>query len=209
MSQRSALSFSCFCPSPLPDLRFGEARQSASYDVEQVVQVRGPELTGIQPGQRWWRIESSGSPAIPDAPFIGSSQHLVYTDAAEKSELVRISSATSGPYAVLIPICKSGAWWSLAQDERQAYLSGGARAGHIALGRPFAARIYRRLYHARYLPNSAWDFLTYFEFPEDSVGTFRELLSLLRDPERNPEWGFVEREGEIWMRLRERPMPKD
>jgi hypothetical protein len=202
MTQRSAPSFTCFCPSPLPDTRSGEAQNSASYGVEQVVQVRGAKLTGVEPGQRWWRIESTGSPAVPDAPFIGSTQHVVYTDAAEKSELVRISSVTSGPYAVLIPICKHASWWALAQDQRQAYLSAGAHAGHIAIGRPFAARIYRRLYHARYLPTSAWDFLTYFEFPEDSVGSFRELLSLLRDPELNPEWGFVEREAEIWMRLR-------
>jgi hypothetical protein len=100
----------------------------------------------------------------------------------------------------MIPIRKSAAWWALGQDERQAHFTPGRRPGHTALGRGFAGRIYRRLYHARYLPGSSWDFLTYFEFPEAESGTFRELLALLRDPEQNPEWSYVEREHELWLR---------
>lgn len=151
----------------------------------------------------WTRLEKPGALALPDAPFIGSTQHLVYTDAATRGELTQLSRGSTGPIAVLIPICKSAAWWALAQEERQAHFSRGSQPGHTALGRPFAARIYRRLYHARYLPGSSWDFLTYFEFPESERPAFQELLGLLRDPEQNAEWGFVEREQEIWMRKRE------
>jgi hypothetical protein len=147
-------------------------------------------------------VEQPAAPALADAPFIGSTQHLLYTDSATRGELTQVSRGSSGPVAVLIPICKSAAWWSLAQEERQAHFTRGGRPGHTALGRPFAARIYRRLYHARYLPGSSWDFLTYFEFPESERQSFRELLAALRDPEQNPEWAFVERELEIWMHQR-------
>jgi hypothetical protein len=46
---------------------------------------------------------------------------------------------------------------------------------------------------------TSYDFLTYFEFEDDDVGAFRELLTALRDPERNPEWTCVDLEWEIWM----------
>jgi hypothetical protein len=201
MSQRSAPSFTCFLPSPLPGALTAEGQIRTRYRVERAAAVRGAEVSSIEPGQLWWRLESGGNLAVPSAPFVGSTQHVVYTGAAERSDLTRVSTGPLGPCAVLIPIRKSAAWWALAQDERQAMLAGGARSGHIPIGRPFAARIYRRLYHARYLPGSEWDFLTYFEFPESSTGTFRELLAMLRDPAQNPEWAYVDRELEIWMRL--------
>lgn len=176
---------------------------STSYEVEAVQVVQGLPVAGVEPGQAWSRVEQLGAPALPAAPFIGSTQHLVYTDAATRGELSQLSRASTGPLAVLIPICKSAAWWALAQEERQAYFTRGRQPGHTALGRPFAERIYRRLYHARYLPGSSWDFLTYFEFPESERQAFQELLAVLRAPEQNPEWAFVERESEIWMRKRE------
>ncbi|MGR8931848.1 MAG: chlorite dismutase family protein, partial [Gammaproteobacteria bacterium] len=69
---------------------------------------------------------------------------------------------------MLIPIAKSEAWWSLPQDKRGEHFrtSPGYR-GHTAIGADFAARIFRRLYHARGLPGYEWDFLTYFDFDED------------------------------------------
>jgi hypothetical protein len=198
----AAPSFTCFFPFPASSLRSDGAVQRTDYAVESVAAVRGCTAAGIEPGQTWSRVEQPGSLAVPDAPFLGSTQHLVYTDAAARSELSQISSGPSGPIAVLIPLRKSAAWWALAHDERQAYFTRGPRAGHTALGRPFADRIYRRLYHARYLPGSTWDFLTYFEFPEAHRGVFLELLSILRDPEQNPEWSFVDRELELWMHRR-------
>lgn len=192
-------SFTCFVPThfrPIP-AEPGLLRQD--YRVQTVTPVAGAPIAGVEPGQRWSRLERNGAPLWQDAPFVGSTQHLVYTDAATRTELTQLSRGPSGPVAVLIPIRKSAAWWALAQDERQAHFKPGRHPGHTALGRGFAARIYRRLYHARYLPGSAWDFLTYFEFPEAERDTFRELLALLRDPLQNPEWAFVEREQEIWL----------
>ncbi len=196
----SALSFTCFVPTGFRAAPAEAGLLRSDYELQQLVPVAGAPLAGFEPGQRWSRYERGGALLWPDAPFIGSTQHLVYTGAAARSELTQLSRGPSGPLAVLIPIRKSAAWWALAQDERQAHFLPGQHPGHTALGRSFAARIYRRLYHARYLPGSEWDFLTYFEFPEAEQGSFRELLALLRDPEQNPEWRFVEREQELWLR---------
>lgn len=201
MTPRSAPSFTSFTPSS-PEL--GSEGSDATfkvshYRVERIAAVRGAAAAPIVAGEPLWRLEAAGKLPVPDAPFIGTTGHVVYTDAATRSELARISAAEQPPIAVLIPICKSSDWWSLAQDARQAHLDGRRTRGHVAIGRAHAARVYRRLYHARYLPGSEWDFLTYFEFREEDTGHFQELLARLRDPEENPEWAYVEREVEIWM----------
>jgi hypothetical protein len=196
---RAAPSFTSFTPtSPEPGTS-NSALAVTHYRVERIAAVRGETVASIAATEPLWRIEARGKLPVPDAPFIGATAHVVYTDAATRSELARISAVEQPPRAVLIPICKSSDWWSLAQDARQAYLDGTKTNGHVAIGRVHAARIYRRLYHARYLPGSEWDFLTYFEFPEQDTGRFQELLAALRDPEQNPEWAYVEREIEIWM----------
>jgi chlorite dismutase len=181
-----------------PGLAASDARVTG-YEVDRVIPARGAPPPGIEAGQRLWRVETAGRLAVPDAPFIGATTHVVYTDSATRSELARISAAESGPVCVLIPIRKSAEWWALAREERQAYVMEGAPNGHIAIGRRYAARIYRRLYQARYLPGSDWDFLTYFELPLQELQAFADLLAELRDLERNPEWAFVDREVEIWM----------
>ncbi|MEY4547414.1 MAG: hypothetical protein RL685_3609 [Pseudomonadota bacterium] len=194
----SALSFTCFVPTAFRPIPAESGLLRTDYQLEAVVPVTGATSSGIEPGQRWSRIERSGAPLWQDAPFIGSTQHLLYTDAATRNELTQLSRGPSGPCAVMIPIRKSAAWWALGQEERQAHFTPGARPSHTSIGRSFAARIYRRLYHARYLPGSSWDFLTYFEFPQAERDSFRELLGILRDPQQNPEWAFVEREQELW-----------
>ena len=199
MPHRTPPSFTSFTQHP-PSQGLGqEGGRATRYSVERVIPVRGPGLPGVEAGQPLWRVEMAGRLPIPDAPFLGTSTHLVYTDSNTRTELTGISAAESGPVAVLIPIRKSAEWWALAQDQRQAYFEPGARSGHIAIGRVHAARIYRRLYHGRYLPNSEWDFLTYFEFGTLDRSVFADLLSMLRDPKHNPEWAFVDRELEIWM----------
>jgi hypothetical protein len=200
MVTRATPSFTSFTPtSPEPGTSNG-ATAVTHYRVERIAAVRGESVASIAAAAPLWRIETTGKLPVPDAPFIGTTGHVVYTDAATRSELARISAGEQRPRAVLIPICKSSAWWGLAQDARQAYLDGTQTSGHVAIGRAHAARVYRRLYHARYLPGSQWDFLTYFEFPEEDTGRFQELLATLRDPAHNPEWAYVEREVEIWMR---------
>ncbi len=198
MGSRTAPSFTCFIPG---DHAAAMARHDARltrYRVDEVRTVRGPGVHTPERGKELVRIECPGQLVEPAAPFIGVTQHVLYTGAQERFELTRISAPESGPIAVLIPICKSPAWWSLAQDERRAFLRGGA-PGHFEIGLEYASTIYRRLYHARALPGSAWDFLTYFEFPRERRDAFERLLLRLRDADENPEWQFVEREVEIWL----------
>jgi hypothetical protein len=183
---------------PAPGLAAIDARVTG-YELERMNAVRGALAPGIEVGRRLWRLEATGRLPVAAAPFIGATTHLLYTDSAVRSELARISSPESGPVAVLIPIRKNAEWWGLAREQRQALMMGGAPHGHLAIGQRYAARIYRRLYHARYLPGSEWDFLTYFEFPTDATAAFQELLGALRDVEQNPEWAFVDREIELWM----------
>ena len=103
--------------------------------------------------------------------------------------------------AVLIPIGKSEEWWKLAQDQRQSYFEKtGKHQGHTAIGLKYVDRVFRKLYHSRYLNSSVgYDFLTYFEFKDSYEEDFRALLAELRDTKKNPEWVFVDREYEIWM----------
>lgn len=198
MSSRTSPAFTCFIPTDRITPSAPHDARLTRYDVDDVRTVRGPELAWPARAGELVRIECSGQLADPTAPFVGVSQHVVYTAAQERLELSRISAPESGPVAVLIPICKSAAWWSLAQDERRAFLRTGT-PGHFEIGLEYASTIYRRLYHARTLPGSSWDFLTYFELPRERRGEFERLLARLRDVEQNPEWQFVEREVEIWL----------
>jgi chlorite dismutase len=103
--------------------------------------------------------------------------------------------------AVLIPIGKSEEWWKLAQDQRQAYFQKtDTHQGHTAIGLKYVDRVFRKLYHSRYL-NAAlgYDFLTYFEFEDVYEKDFKDLLAELRDTSGNPEWAYVNLEFEIWM----------
>ncbi len=169
------------------------------YRVHELVSICGESALELVPGSIFVRVESP-SELTSGGELAGVTQHIVYTSAEQRQKLAAVSASESGPCAVLIPIKKSDAWWSLAQDERYARFHGLPSArGHYDVGSAYAARIFRRLYHARYLPGSIWDFLTYFEFPEHEAPAFRALLAELRDPAQNPEWKYVERELEIWL----------
>ncbi len=93
--------------------------------------------------------------------------------------------------AALIPIRKSAAWWSLAQDERLALFRAGA--GHNKIGLDYLPAVARWLLHCRDL-SEPFDFLTWFEFAPGEALAFDGLLRRLRATE---EWSFVEREVEI------------
>jgi hypothetical protein len=172
------------------------------YRVDAVERRAGAAVEGVAPGATVIRVEAPRPSPLPGRPFqvTGVVQHLLYTDADRRKELAAISAGERGPRAVLIPIAKNDAWWALAQDERERFFRPAPdRPGHVEIGAHYARSIYRRLYQARYQPGSEWDFLTYFELTDADTATFRDLLGALRDLARNPEWGFVERETEIWM----------
>jgi hypothetical protein len=137
-------------------------------------------------------------------PFRGVTETLHYTTQAQQDELGARAHPEFAPsedtIGVLIPIGKSSAWWSLPQDARQPFFGGRDQSpGHTAIGLPYVDRVFRKLYHSRYLPDAVpYDFLTYFEFNRAHAEDFRRLLQELRDVEHNPEWAYVDLEYEIW-----------
>jgi hypothetical protein len=171
------------------------------YSIEAIDVVRGGDSLPFVPRSELVRVEAESSLFSHSQGLVGVTGHVLYTGLAARAELAAMSAKESGPWAVLIPIRKSDAWWAMAQDERAHTFRGATRSpGHHSVAAEYAARIFRRLYHARSLPDSGWDFLTYFEFPDEARPEFLELLAKLRDPRLNPEWEFVEAEIECWMR---------
>lgn len=184
------------------------------YRLREVVPVLG-EPPNLAQGSSVVRIESSVPISLfKDSSRLGSSSliqfhgvthHLHYTSDAQRQELDKRSILELEPSqhttAVLIPIRKSEEWWKLAQDQRQAHFEKtGGHEGHTGIGLKYVDRVFRKLYHSRYLNTGlSYDFLTYFEFKDVYEKDFRALTAELRDTTVNPEWAFVDYEFEIWM----------
>ena len=127
----------------------------------------------------------------------GAISHARYTTQEESLKLNAKQPAlgrAEATFAALIPIRKSPAWWSLAQDERRAIYE--ERSHHTTVGLEYLPRIARRLHHSRDL-GEPFDFLTWFEFAPEHEAAFDELLARLRASE---EWNYVEREIDIRVR---------
>lgn len=184
----------------------GRPHSLTEYRVDRVKAVAGTPGVAIQPGAKLVRVEAAVRFEVGRVKplFTGVPQHLEYTSREQKDALATSRQplpASDQTVAVLIPIRKSAAWWALPQDERAAHFhERDGKPGHTAIGAAYTDRIYRKLYHTRYAIESAdHDFLTYFEFETAHAAAFEQLLTKLRDTGTNPEWGFVDREYEIWM----------
>ncbi len=181
------------------------------YRVRQVVNVTGEVPAGLADSVSVLRVETMVSPSFSDSPsssviqFHGVRQNLHYTTDAQQKELNAHATKEVEPSehttAVMIPIAKSDDWWKLAQDQRQAYFQEtDTHHGHTAIGLGYVDRVFRRLYHSRFLDvGLGYDFLTYFEFKDEYKNDFKTLLAALRDTNVNPEWAYVNREYEVWM----------
>ncbi len=184
------------------------------YRIHGIVGVAGEAPAGLGPSWGLVRIESdapiqlaeeSNPTEAPIIAFHGVTQHLHYTTEVQRAELDARSHAEFEPSdettAVLIPVGKAPHWWHLAQDSRQSYFGKTETCeGHTAIGLRYVDRVFRKLYHSRYMgPPLPYDFLTYFEFQSIHKDDFRILLTELRDTDRNPEWAYVQLEYEIWM----------
>lgn len=150
-------------------------------------------------------LEPSGSPARDEVwRLAGTSSNLRYTRRVETDALSARQAGLDRPEArcaALIPIRKSEASWSLAQDERRAIFEEQSR--HIGIGLDYLPAIARRLLHCRD-QGGPFDFLTWFEFAPDHAADFDALLARLRD---TAEWGYVEREVEIRLARDDRRPP--
>jgi hypothetical protein len=186
----------------LESVTMSRADQVNYYRIRDVIPVRGSLPVDLAAGWTVIRIETSvplgrSESAWPPSTatiiqFHGVTEHLHYTSWDQRQELERRSATELEPsdktIVVLILVRKSAEWWALAQDPRQAHFQEtSGEAGHTAIGLTYADRVFRKLYQSRYLNDvTGYDFLTYFEFKDDHVESFRSLLTALRDPDRNP-----------------------
>ncbi len=182
------------------------------YRVRNVVKVTGEVPAGLAQSASVIRIETPVPPSFSEESsgssliqFHGVRQNLHYTSDVQNKELnaraIKEVEPSEHTTAVLIPIAKSDDWWKLAQDQRQAYFQKTDKhEGHTAIGLGYVDRVFRKLYHSRFLGvGLGYDFLTYFEFKDEYEKDFKTLLAALRDTNVNPEWAYVNLEYEIWM----------
>jgi chlorite dismutase len=169
------------------------AGESGTWRVDQVSAVVGDTLP-VTP--RLAVVEGLDADAAVGAVWAlrGATSNARYTNRAELDGLVARQQGLLRPQATraaLIPIRKSDAWWSLAQDERRAIFEEQSR--HIAIGMEYLPPIARRLHHCREL-DEPFDFLTWFEFAPEHGDAFEQLVDRLRETR---EWQFVDREVDI------------
>lgn len=129
------------------------------------------------------------------------TRQLNYTDEATlqrlKENAPKRAAGTDQPNVVVFPLSKTPAWWALTQEKRQNYffanpaIFGKGHLGHNEVGFKYINRIYRKLYHSRFI-DPEQDFMTYFEYADADAETFNALLSGLRDKTLNQEWNYVE-----------------
>ncbi len=168
------------------------------YRVNAVEVLKGPTPPLPQPGWEFHRIEAA-TPTAASSPvqFQGETGAAQYTDPkapyAAANGLPTLPANADPVLAVPIPLRKSPAWHALSFEQRKALLP-----AHVDVGVPFTKTIHRRLFHSRAFTKD-YDFLTYFEFRATDEPAFRQLCQALRDPKRNPEWAYIDRDCEIWL----------
>jgi hypothetical protein len=175
---------------PSPRITFA-AGAVGDWNIDRIVPVVGEPLIG---GLRLAILPGGAEPGTCDWKLAGALSHTRYTTAGEARRLAPVQlplGLKDARCAALIPIRKSDAWWSLAQDERREIYE--ERSRHTTIGLEYVSRIARRLHHSRDLGES-FDFLTWFEFAPEHETAFGELLGRLRASE---EWRYVDREFEV------------
>jgi|TARA_B110000263_G_scaffold194382_1_gene172620 chlorite dismutase len=136
------------------------------------------------------------------------TRQLNYTDAATLQRLQKNApkrgTGTEQPNTVVFPLSKTSAWWALTQEKRQSYFYenstqfGKDHLSHNGVGFKYINRIFRKLYHSRFI-DPGQDFMTYFEFSDADAEGFDALLAGLRDDKRlNREWIYVEEKPIVW-----------
>ena len=169
------------------------AGNTGSWRIERVNKVIGEDLPFAS------YLSMYEHPSVPSGDPVawmlrGTTSNTRYTNHDEVKRLTARQEGLQRPQArcaALIPIRKSEAWWSLAQDERREIFEEQSR--HIAIGLDYLPPIARRLHHCREL-GEPFDFLTWFEYAPEHKDAFEELVRRLR---ATREWQFVDREVDI------------
>jgi len=167
--------------------------------------------------ERYFRSVSKALLDTHDLEFrLGVTQELKYTDQDTLNRLKELApkrgDGEAQPHGVVLPLSKTPEWWAMTLEKRQSYFFqhpetfGKEQLGHNAVGFKYISRIFRKLYHSRFIDNRQ-DFVTYFEYADSDAEAFEKLLEGLRDPKVNPEWKFVEEKP--LLHGRRVPDPKD
>jgi hypothetical protein len=177
---------------PPPTLVTFTAGATGPWHIDRCATVIGE---GLLRAERLAVLEGRQSPS-PECIWAlrGSTSNPRYTSRAELDALAAVQQGLGRPparCAALIPIRKTEAWWSLAQDERRAILEETSR--HIGIGLEYLPAVARRLHHSREL-GEPFDFLTWFEYAPQHAEAFEELVARLR---ATAEWSFVDREVDL------------
>lgn len=132
---------------------------------------------------------------------LGVTQELKYTDHDTlqrlKDQAPKRGDGEAQPNGIVLPLSKTPEWWAMTLEKRQSYFFthpesfGNDHRGHNAIGFQYINRIFRKLYHSRFIDDRQ-DFVTYFEYADADADAFDKLLGGLRNPKVNPEWKFVE-----------------
>lgn len=185
-------------PIPVPRLFSFIAGNTGPWRVARTTTLAGEPLAGAS------CIDVVvGQSILPaDAAWLlrGITSNERYVERAEKTALLSKQEGLGRKQAVcaaLIPIRKTASWWALTQDERRQIFE--AHSRHIEIGLKYLPAVARRLHHCRDLgPDEPFDFVTWFEYAPADETLFEELLQALR---ASPEWGYVDREVDIRLRL--------
>jgi hypothetical protein len=136
-------------PSPSPLLVTSVAGEHGTWSIEAMTAPRGESL----PSAARIAVHEGGSVALAhDGVWAlrGTTSNTRYTNRAEVTDFSARQQGLLRPEATcaaLIPIRKSEAWWTLAQDERRALFE--EQSQHIAIGMEYLPPIARRLHHCR------------------------------------------------------------
>lgn len=167
------------------------AGDSGLWRIDRITPVVGDAL----PAASFLAVhENRAAPGAPVWSLRGTTSNTRYATRAETGSLTARQQGLGRPdatLAALIPIRKTEAWWTLAQDERRAIFEESSR--HIAIGLDYLPSVARRLHHSREL-GEPFDFLTWFEFAAHDADAFDHLVGRLRETE---EWRYVDREVDI------------
>lgn len=175
---------------PSPRVTFA-AGNVGDWAMDRILPVIGEPLLG---GARLAILPGGAEPTTFVWKLAGVQSNTRYTTADEARRLTAAQlplGRGAARCAALIPIRKSDAWWSLAQDQRREIYE--ERSRHTTVGLEYVSRIARRLHHSRDL-GEPFDFLTWFEYAPEHEAAFDELLVRLRASE---EWQYVDREFEV------------